>query len=95
MATEKAPQTSAPEETTSVTEKKTPVEYVMYDGPASRREITVDQWLARGIEVEKDSNWMFGNAFKLPVADFPPEAVQYLLSERRADSRSSFRLVTE
>jgi hypothetical protein len=93
VAQEKA-KTSDSEETTSVAEK-TPVKYVMYDGPASRREITVDQWSAKGIKVDKDSNWMFGNSFKLPVADFPPEAVEYLLNERRADNRTSFRLVTE
>jgi hypothetical protein len=94
VAQEKA-QASGSEETTSATEKKTLVEYVEYSGPASRREITVDQWSAIGIKVDKDSNWMFGNGFRLPVADFPPEAVKYLLGERRSDNRSSFRLVTE
>jgi hypothetical protein len=99
VATDKAPtaetKASESEETTSGTDKKSDAEYVEYFGPASRREITVGQWSEIGVKMPTDSNWTFGNGYKLPKKDFPPEAIKYLLDETRATGSKSFRIVTE
>ncbi len=101
MAIEKAPgsetnqapvKTSDSEEKVSVAEKTSVEQYVQYVGPASRREITVEDWAGIGVKMPKDSNWTFGNGFKLPKKDFPPAALEYLLQETRSTGGKSFVL---
>jgi hypothetical protein len=81
---------------TDAEETKTSAEYVKYTGGASRREITVADWRKAGVmDMKSDTNWTFGNSFRVLKKDFSADALEYLLRERRSNGTRSFSLVTE